>query len=184
MRETWKPIPGIDDRYEVSNLGNIRSWCRLDQRAKTRATKPHRIKPYDRGLGYYFIRTGSGETRASTTVHRAVLEAFVGPCPDGMEACHNNGIKADNRLKNLRWDTPKNNVLDRRAHGTAGVGEKNPSAKLSESEVVRIRELGVGLGRSFTEIAQDYGVTKTNISMICRGKTWAHAGGPINQVNG
>lgn len=45
-------------------------------------------------------------------VHRLVLEAFVGPCSPGQEACHANDIGWDNRLDNLRWDTSLANSLD------------------------------------------------------------------------
>lgn len=51
-------------------------------------------------------------------VHRLVAEAFLGSCPPGMEACHNNGNPSDNRLSNIRWDTHKNNEDDKRRHGT------------------------------------------------------------------
>lgn len=50
-------------------------------------------------------------------VHRLVLETFVGPRPEGMEACHNNGDPTDNRLGNLRWDTRSENVKDAVRHG-------------------------------------------------------------------
>lgn len=50
--------------------------------------------------------------------HQIILETFIGLCPKGMETCHNNGIKMDNRLKNLRWDTRKSNGIDRRNHNT------------------------------------------------------------------
>jgi hypothetical protein len=45
-------------------------------------------------------------------LHRAILRAFVGECPPGMETCHHNDIKTDNRLCNLRWDTGKANAAD------------------------------------------------------------------------
>jgi len=45
-------------------------------------------------------------------LHRLVLLTFVGPCPEGMEACHNDGLKTNNRLSNLRWDTHRNNIQD------------------------------------------------------------------------
>lgn len=50
-------------------------------------------------------------------VHRAVLLAFVGSCPEGMEGCHNDGDMYNNVLSNLRWDTPKNNRADVIRHG-------------------------------------------------------------------
>ena len=45
-------------------------------------------------------------------IHRSVALAFLGETPDGMEVCHNNGIKSDNRLENLRFDTRSKNMLD------------------------------------------------------------------------
>lgn len=53
-------------------------------------------------------------------VHRLVLEAFVGPCPSGCEGCHYDGNPANNIVSNLRWDTTKNNCLDKRRHGRNG----------------------------------------------------------------
>ena len=44
------------------------------------------------------------------------LDAFTGPCPDGMEACHANGDRSDNRAGNLRWDTVRENANDRISH--------------------------------------------------------------------
>jgi hypothetical protein len=45
-------------------------------------------------------------------VHQLVLEAFVGPCPPGMECLHANDDATDNRLVNLRWGTHTENVQD------------------------------------------------------------------------
>ena len=49
-------------------------------------------------------------------VHRLILETYIGPCPEGMECCHNNGNRFDNRLKNLRWDSLSNNMEDKIKH--------------------------------------------------------------------
>lgn len=62
----------------------------------------------------------------SRRVHLLVLEAFVGPCPPGLEGCHTNGDGLDNKLTNLRWDTHAANMQDRLRHG------RNPSANATE----------------------------------------------------
>lgn len=68
--------------------------------------------------GYVRFQFSGGPRDGQTTgVHRLVLEAFVGPCPEGMEALHGNAIRNDNRLCNLRWDTKSENSQDRVRHG-------------------------------------------------------------------
>lgn len=106
-------------------------------------------------------------------VHKLVLEAFVGPCPEGMEACHNNGDSYDNRLCNLRWDTHLNNVHDKIKHGTIARGVRTNLAKLVEDEVREIRRLCAN-GLSQKVVAQRYGVDQTQVSNIVRRKSWAH----------
>jgi hypothetical protein len=59
------------------------------------------------------VKTAGGVRRQ---VHRLVLEAFVGPCPDGMECCHEDGDSTNNRVDNLRWDTHEANVRERLEH--------------------------------------------------------------------
>lgn len=55
-----------------------------------------------------------GKVYGPRAVHLYVLETFVGPRPEGMQACHGDGDPANNRLSNLRWDTCSNNNLDKR----------------------------------------------------------------------
>ncbi len=112
--ENWKPIAGYEGLYEVSDMGNVRSIRR------------NLIKsPAANDRGYFHVGLHSGAKQQRLYVHRLVLEAFVGPCPAGMEGCHNDGDRANNRLDNLRWDTSKNNHADRLEHGTDTRGEKN-----------------------------------------------------------
>lgn len=102
--ERWCDVPGFPG-YKVSDLGRVWGKSGVILKQQTLPT------------GYKFV-TLYGDVKRQTTVHRLVLESFVGPCPDGMEGCHNDGSKDNNRLDNLRWDTLSNNQLDRLKHGT------------------------------------------------------------------
>lgn len=104
-------------------------------------------------------------------VHRLVLEAFVGPCPDGMQCCHGNGDPADNRLANLRWDTPAANALDQVKHGTQPVGERNGNSVLTAEQVKAIRAEHAA-GASRRGLAKRYKVSQGCVQSLLGGKTW------------
>lgn len=108
-------------------------------------------------------------------VHRLVLETFIGPCPVGMEACHNNGNRQDNRLANLRWDTHSNNVKDAVKHGTHidNRGEKNGQAKLRASDIRTIRGL-LKLKTPQVEIAEIFHISRATVTEIKYKKRWKH----------
>lgn len=124
----WRPVVGYEGVYEVSDQGQVRSLDRNIEQASRNGTVYTRfisgqvMNPTVGTHGYPHVTLRRSGTAKLSVVHRLILEAFVGPCPDGMEACHNNGARTDNRLENLRWDTPSNNNLDRTRHGT------NPNA--------------------------------------------------------
>lgn len=164
----WVQVVGFPD-YEVSDAGEVRS-----HRRKAPVPMVPRI---GRG-GYHRVLLrdafGAGNMRS---IHRLALEAFVGPCPDGMEACHNNGNRTDNRLSNLRWDTKAGNARDRFKHGTDGSGERNGSSRLTLLEAESIRA-EVASGACRVDVAVKYGVTPSLVSQIVLGRAWKSAGGP------
>lgn len=124
VSEQWLPLPSYEECYEVSDFGRVRSldrvrpWNGTVKLFRGRILRPG-VNSTGR-LGVCIHRDG-GRYRL---VHQLVMEAFVGPCPDGMEVCHNNGDHLDNRLSNLRYDTRSANVLDRVKHGTHQMARK------------------------------------------------------------
>ncbi len=168
--ETWRPVVGFED-YEVSDQGRVRSLPRdLPARAgKTRRVKGKILSPSRAGeWGHVKVALGRGHQR---TVHLIVLDAFVGPCPEGMECRHLNGIPDDNRLENLRWGTKLENAADKARHGTSSVGERNGMAKLTERQVLDIHARPHELLRV---LADEHGVSEATICVIRQGKHWAH----------
>lgn len=75
------------------------------------------LKPTADSDGYLHVGLCRDNRKRTRSVHLLVLEAFVGPCPEGLEGCHANDVKSDNRLTNLRWDTRSANTYDRIRNG-------------------------------------------------------------------
>lgn len=109
------------------------------------------------------------------SIHWLVLTAFIGPCPEGMQACHfPNKDRMDNRLSNLRWDTPKGNSGDRIYHGTDPSEERNPRAKLTREKVKIIREMYSSRQYSQSQLGRIFEVGQDTISSVVRFETWPH----------
>lgn len=127
MDERWKDIPGYKGRYQVSDLGRVRSLdhqVRRVSRAGAEGTRlsPGRIlRPGAGYSGHVSVSLGKGNSKG---VHALVLNAFVGPPSNGQEALHDNHMPGDNRLENLRWGTRGENIAMDYAAGVrhAGVG--------------------------------------------------------------
>jgi hypothetical protein len=169
----YKPIPSLPTEfYRAGSDGTI--WgCQKSGAGAGKAGEWKQLKGGAIGKGYAGVRLGINGAYLTRYVHRLVLEAFVGPCPEGMEGCHNNGNKADNRIANLRWDTPTNNSLDRNAHGTDIRGSQIPWAKLTEEQIPAIRQR-LAAGDEVKKVAADFGVHKETIRSVQAGRTWRH----------
>lgn len=109
-------------------------------------------------------------------IHRLVLEMFVGIRPPGMEGRHIDGNKLNNRLNNLEWTTHKINELDKYEHGTIMYGSKNGYAKLTEVDVIEIRELWKTGEYTQWELAYKFNVYQSCIWSIIHKKSWKHVG--------
>jgi hypothetical protein len=160
----WRGVPGTDLRYLVSEDGEVVSYVSAPRLMRPVVTKKGYLEVGLRPRPKVIIRR---------LVHRLVLEAFVGPAPDGCETRHLNGVRTDNRLENLAWGSPSQNAMDKCVHGTSSIGSGNACAKLTEEDVRQIREARAS-GVPLALLAERYGVHRSRISEAARARTWRH----------
>lgn len=169
----YRSIPNFPD-YRIGDDGSLWSRkankhvrCGIVRDGEWRLIAGHNVTRH-RQVRLY----GTGIQRVEY-LYRLVLEAFVGPCPDGMEACHYPDDDPSNcRLDNLRWDTPAGNGRDKKQHGTHR-GTKNPKSKLTDDDIRAIRER-LKSGETQRNIGKEFGVTDVTVSLIARNKIWTH----------
>lgn len=171
--EIWKSVVGYEGYYDVSNFGRVRS---VDRFVLARAGKLKRIRgklcKQHNTVGRLTVNLSKDNKVKSFYVHRLVLEAFVGPCPEGMECCHfPDRDPSNNKLENLRWDTSKANSKDMLVHGTRMVGEYHPCSKLNKEAISDILKR-LELGEKQSDLACEYGVSSAAIIDIRKRITW------------
>jgi hypothetical protein len=170
-KEEWRAVVGFEGKYEVSSIGRVRSIARFKRKSRELYLIEPNILTPTMNNGYYNVVLNGVNGKRSAKVHQLVLEAFVGPRPDGMITRHLNGVRDDNRVENLAWGTFKENSDDMRRHGTMCLGRAVPGAKLSEEAVMDILT-----GRlSVLKFAEFYGVHPSTVDRIRQGLRWRHA---------
>ena len=164
-----KPIPNYPGYY-ITVDGQVFS---------TRAHKGHSscwLKQRKLNRGHFYVCLNHSWNRQ--LVHRLVLETYVGPCPEGMECCHNDGNPENNKLENLRWDTRSNNHKDKVRHGRwdnpTKCGEEHGGAKLTRDRVIEIVRLYEVEGFSQRKIAKMFEIGKTTVAHILNKDNWKH----------
>jgi hypothetical protein len=172
--EIWKPVLGYEGAYSVSNMGRVRSEQRRVKRSDGRPrTIPCCILKYRVGdVGYPIVslhKNGKGQT---IRVHRVVLEAFVGPCPDGMECLHANNDKLDARLVNVRWGTHAENTGQMRDDGRAQAALGAGTAKKLDWADLHLILSDLAAGQTQQLIADRHGIVRQTVSKIARGEYW------------
>ncbi len=128
---------------------------------------------HESGGGYVRIPITRNTRKFFIRAHRVIWIAVHGHIPEELTIDHINRIKNDNRIVNLRLATPYENSLNKPSH----LGEKNPSAILCAEQVAEIRARWRAGGVMQYELAAEYGVKPTTISVAIGGVTWKHVEG-------
>lgn len=151
MIEEWRNVIGYEGLYQVSNLGRIK---------RSYKTTLDRIL-VNYGLPYPHVKLRRNRTSYDVTVHSLVMQAFVGPRPDGFEVNHIDRDGQNNRLDNLEYILPIDNKLR---------GEQHYTAKLTEQDVYFIRSGN----HTPKELASIFECSINTIYSILERRNWVH----------
>lgn len=157
--------------YRVGDDGSV--WSCLKNAGGGRyviTDEWHRLKPGRNRRGYLSVHLGRRDQRS---VHKMVLEAFVGPCPEGMECRHLDDDPGNCRLSNLCWGTKDENAADMVRHGRSCTGEKNRQSVMTDAAVIEAVAMHQD-GKRTIDIATWFKVHPETIRKIFRGRTWRH----------
>lgn len=184
MEEKWKPIKNHEGRYEVSNLGRVRSVSRIVSnhtgllRVKEKILKQRadckgymRIDIYDNdGKKHYF------------GVHRLVAEAFIDNPNNKEQVNHINGNKNDNSVNNLEWVTNDENMQHAIRHGLVRRCEYAGRAKRKvlqidpdNGEVIKSYDSIADAGRAFSNKTNNIGECCRRHRNYAFGYIWRYA---------
>ena len=172
--EKWKPIPGYEGLYDVSDQGRVRSHYRggrILQMTKTRN-------------GYPSVSLHKAGRQTTKAVHRLVAEVFLGPSE--LHVNHKDGDKTNNRARNLEWCTHAENmthrieILGMRPGWLGMLGAANPSSKpyLITFPDGHTEEI-IGLNN----FCREHGLSQGSMAMIALGRSKSHKGFKCEPIN-
>lgn len=115
----WKPIPGYEGLYEVSNMGEVRSCNRIvtNCHGKLIEYQSKRIRCHDNTFGYPQVCLCKNGVRKMFTIHRLVAMTFIKNQFNLSEINHRDGDKHNNCMWNLEWCTRQENIVHAYKHG-------------------------------------------------------------------
>lgn len=174
VKVAWLEIDGYGGRFKISNNGDVKSLERKVKRRSNsfRLQKEMIKKKRVTSFGYETVLLSINKKYKHYFVHVLVAKHFISPKPSpNHQVNHVDGNKLNNHVSNLEWVTPGEN----RKHGfRLGLinqdGEKHPSAKLNNKNVIHILTSKGSSG----SLSKKFGVTVSTINRIRAKKSWVH----------
>ena len=172
-KEIWKDIKGFEKRYQVSNLGRIKSLPKFVNNNPNYSsigyyTKEKILKPFNNKKMYKLVKLYKGNKSYNKKVHRLVAEAFIPNVKNLPQVNHIDGNKQNNCVENLEWCTNKENQIHAWENNlqTKKYGANNKLSKKVEQydlkgNLIKIWDC-VEEARKTLHIS--------NISLVCNGK--------------
>lgn len=114
QNEIWKDIPGYEGKYQVSNLGKVKSLTRYRKALNNsnsllqgRVLKPGRAKS-----GYLTVALSKNAKSKTFNVHQLVAIVFLNHKPNGIKMIvdHKDNDKLNNSVENLQIITQRKNA--------------------------------------------------------------------------
>jgi len=174
--EAWRPIPGFEGVYEVSDHGRVR---RVGEAAGHNggARIGRILRPPIGPDGYPRVFLWRDGKQYPRLVHRLVALAFLGPCPADHEVNHRDGVRSNPRLTNLEYVTRSENILHAyralpRAAVSGPTGEAHHNAKLTAEAVAEIRRRYKPGVYGTPRLGREFGVNAKTVHDIVTGKRW------------
>jgi len=164
MEEQWKRIKGYGN-YLVSNKGRVFNY-KFKKFLKRRKNQD----------GYLLVTLSKNGIVKTQKVHRLVAIAFIENPENKPTVNHIDGIKMNNFVSNLEWNTYSENTqhgYDIGLHKSVK-GSKHYRAKLSEKEVLEIRRIFATGEYTKTALGEMFDVSQMLISYIVNRKRWTH----------
>jgi hypothetical protein len=162
MEEIWKEIEGYEGFYFISSLGRVKSAKRTTTKGNLMSVKSNRYPKVT------LCKNGNLKT---FNVHRLVANAFIENPHNKKTINHINGVKSDNRVQNLEWNTYKENINHsfKTKLNVVKKGEEHHSAKIKNKDVDFIIKMSKN-GIKDIDIAKKFNVARQTINAIRLGK--------------
>lgn len=164
--EIFVDIKGYEGLYQISNYGRVYS---INYKYILRT-----YETTDNSKKYVAVKLYKNKKSKAYYIHRLVLSHFNRDPNNKEEGRHIDGDTRNNKLRNLEWGTHKENEEDKLRHGTNAVGSRNGLSKLTEQQVIEIRELYKTRQYKQRDLARMFNISFQVMSAILNYKAWKH----------